>query len=168
MHVRHLASLALAVLALVGVACAAPAPPAHDAAAATVAPASAAPSGRGDGSGMAVIPVVPLGQPFPLQFDHLVRAGDTGVRLRFAELLEDSRCPRGVQCIQAGRVRARLDVMPARGERESVELGSDASASRARAAGLALELLGVEPAREQGDVPRTDDYTLTLRIERQP
>jgi len=165
MNTRHLGPLALAVLALASMACAAPAPPAHDAAGAA---ADAPPSGRGDTAATAVIPVVPLGQPFRLRFDHLVRLGDTGVRLRFAELLEDSRCPRGVQCIQAGRVRARLDVIPTQGELESVALGSDPGATRASVAGLALELTAVEPPREQGTVPRPDDYALLLRAERQP
>ena len=117
MAAPHVAALAL--LALAPLACAAPAPPPpHDVPSETASTAvDATPDGRG-GAATTVIPVVPLGAPFRLSFDHLVRIGKSGVRLRFAELLEDSRCPRGVQCIQAGRVRARLQVIPTQGELE--------------------------------------------------
>ncbi|HEV8629553.1 MAG TPA: hypothetical protein VGV61_04485 [Thermoanaerobaculia bacterium] len=115
------------------------------------------------GGATPVIPSVLLGEPFRLAYDRLVRVADTGVSLRFAELLEDSRCPPGVQCIQAGHLRVRLELSPPTGAVESLELSTDADRNRGSAAGLTLELQDAEPApaivkRAQ----RPDHYTLTL------
>jgi hypothetical protein len=144
------------------------APPATDAA---TTDEDVAPSGRGGGiageaagGNNAVIPVVPLGQAFQLPYDHLVRVGDTGVRLRFDAVLEDSRCPRGVACVWAGRARVHVALMPREGDAESVELGTEGGQESATAAGLVLELRGIEPPRTAGQAERTppERYALTL------
>jgi hypothetical protein len=136
-------------------------------AAATDAAAHVAPTGHGPTSATAVIPVVPLGQPFQLAFDHLVRAGDTGVRLRFGKLLEDSRCPRGATCVWAGRVRVEVALAPRQGEATTVELSTEGNGAAATAAGLTLELHGVEPLRSAGAMrPPPEAYVLTLVVRR--
>ncbi len=38
------------------------------------------------------------------------RFGDTAVEARFVEVLEDSRCPEGVDCFWAGNARIRIEV----------------------------------------------------------
>src|SRR6476469_460473 len=38
------------------------------------------------------------------------RAARGAVRIRFVEMIEDSRCPRNVQCIQAGNASVRVRV----------------------------------------------------------
>jgi hypothetical protein len=171
----HLALL-LATLSLA--ACAAQAPPTSgrdtvDPEAKSATPASddatagedVAPDGRGGGtSANPVIPAVPLGQPFRLPYDHLVRVGDTGVRLRFEAVLEDSRCPRDVACVWAGRARVRVALMPREGSTETLELGTESGRETAAAAGLQLVLQGIEPLRTAGGADRTpaEQYALTL------
>src|SRR5262245_22413911 len=59
--------------------------------------------------------VVPYDQPFLLDYDDEVEVEHSAARARFAELIEDSRCPVGVQCIQAGRARVRLEVLRGNG-----------------------------------------------------
>src|SRR5687768_9470891 len=54
--------------------------------------------------------VVRYDQPFRLAYGNTIRVEHTRTRAHFAELIEDSRCPLDVQCIQAGRARVRLSV----------------------------------------------------------
>ena len=136
--------------------------PSHPPAASATADAS--PNGRGGPAATVVIPVVPFDRPFRLAFDHVVRVGDSGVRLRFAKLAEDSRCPLRVTCVLAGRVRAELQIGPAEGDAQTIELGTDADRTTATVAGLRLELQGVEPGPHAAGEPQAPvgDYTLTL------
>jgi hypothetical protein len=101
-------------------------------------------------------------EPFTLAFGERARIGGGSVRVRFVKLIEDSRCPNGVQCIQAGRARVRLEVV--RGSRApmSVELGTDPEASVASGGGVTWELQAVAPYPEAGRERRTGDYVITL------
>ncbi|MDT0630372.1 hypothetical protein RQM47_04450 [Rubrivirga sp. S365] len=79
------------------------------------------------------------------------RAEREGETVAFEALVEDSRCPEGVQCIWAGRVQVRLTVggepvvltLPAReeGEQEAVERG-----------GVRVALVGLEGGAEAPEV----------------
>lgn len=65
-----------------------------------------------------------------------------GVRVRFLEVTEDSRCPRGVNCIQAGTAKIRVRV--AKGSRaDTIEL--DTNAAGTPFAGYRFKLTGLSP-----------------------
>ena len=115
-------------------------------------------SSRGSGS----VRVVRYDEPFSLAFGKRVRLAGGNTRARFAAVIEDSRCPTGVQCIQAGRARVRLEVT--RGSRApvSIELGTDPEASTASAGGVTWELQAVAPYPEAGHERRNASYVLTL------
>ena len=106
--------------------------------------------------------VVRYDEPFSLAFGKRVRLAGGNTRARFTAVVEDSRCPAGVQCIQAGRARVRLEV--ARGSRPpvSIELGTDPEASTASAGGVTWELQVVAPYPEAGRERRNADDGLTL------
>jgi hypothetical protein len=105
--------------------------------------------------------VVAYDQPFRLAFGRSARLEHTPTRVRFAELLEDSRCPSGVQCIQAGRVRVRLEVSRGRERPVAVEVSTDPDGFRS-GGGATWELAGAEPARRAGDAVEPEDYVITL------
>jgi len=117
---------------------------------------------RDDSSRGGTVRVVRYDVPFSLAYGQRVRLEGGNTRARFAALVEDSRCPTGVQCIQAGRARVRLEV--ARGSRApaAVELGTDPEASLASAGGVTWELQAVSPYPAAGHERRTRDYVLTL------
>lgn len=94
------------------------------------------------------------------QSDGLVRAGigetaalPNGAKLTPLKVLEDSRCPAGVQCVWAGQVR--LAVAIERGGRETVELTSNKPAA---AAGGMLELTEVVPGKRKDAPVYPEDY----------
>jgi hypothetical protein len=84
-----------------------------------------------------------------------------GLRVTPLAVLEDSRCPTGVQCIQAGtvRLRARIDASEA-----LLTLGE----AHPVAGGAALTLSNVKPERAQGDAVRPDDYRFIFASTRRP
>jgi hypothetical protein len=53
---------------------------------------------------------VSLGQSVNLALGHEVVITGEPLRIRFAEVLDDSRCPTGATCIWQGQVSARLDI----------------------------------------------------------
>ena len=72
-------------------------------------------------------------------------------------VVEDSRCPAGVQCIQAGTVRIRVRL----GASEAVlTLGRPHSID----AQLALTLTGVAPERREGDGVTPGEYRFTFAL----
>jgi hypothetical protein len=105
--------------------------------------------------------VVRYDEPFALAFGRRVRVERSDTRARFVALVEDSRCPTGVQCIQAGRARVRLEVT--RGSSTvGIELGTDGEASFASAGGVTWELQAVAPYPAAGRAHRPSSYVLTL------
>ena len=67
------------------------------------------PSGQPDA--VAQTPVqATLGEPFKLVLHQAAVFASEGLELRFEEVLEDSRCPPGMVCVWAGRVRVRVSL----------------------------------------------------------
>ena len=86
--------LALAVLPFVAAGCATAQAPAEDA------PPNPPQGGR--------VASVDAGEPFRLALGATHREDDHTVR--FVEIVEDSRCPEGVECVWAGRAQIRVEV----------------------------------------------------------
>lgn len=108
------------------------------------------------------LPVVRYDAPFPLAFGHSAKVEHGSTRVRFVAVPEDSRCPTGVQCVQAGRARVRLEVTSGRTAPVWIELGTNPEASLASAGGVTWELQAVEPYPAAGRERRPADYALTL------
>ena len=87
------------------------------------------------------------------------QAGDFGlVIVRPLQVIEDSRCPAGVQCIWAGQVRVRAEIQPpAGGHERTLVLGEEQSI-----AGGQLLLREVRPAPASGQPIDPDAYRLVL------
>lgn len=77
------------------------------------------------------------------------------------QVVEDSRCPAGVSCIQAGTVR--LSVRIDGGNPLELQLGQPATA-----AGGNLTLVEVSPGRRKDSKLYSDEYRFGFRFTRQP
>jgi hypothetical protein len=108
--------------------------------------------------------VVSYDEPFRLAYSHEVRVRRTKTRARYAELLEDSRCPDGVVCVWAGRARVRLVVRRGNGAPVSIELSTEPEKNLRSAGGVTWELREVEPGPVAGRERRPQDTTLTLVV----
>lgn len=90
------------------------------------------------------------------------------LRVAFAELVEDSRCPASVACAWEGNAAIRLDVATGSGT-ESVRLntaGGTAFPREASAAGYTFALVELEPQRQTADPVPVQQYRATIRVTR--
>ena len=88
-----------------------------------------------------------------------------GLTVRFTQVLEDSRCPMGVQCIRAGEAKIHLELRTASGQSDDVVLSTDRTRQRYASLGAYdVRLVSLDPPRRT-DVahPR---YVATLRVSR--
>lgn len=81
-----------------------------------------------------------------------------GLVVRPLSLLEDSRCPTGVQCVWAGRLVVRVEV---RGSNGSEQLDLELGRSKPVAGGE-LKLVSATPARSEAVPTRPGDYRFTF------
>jgi len=51
-----------------------------------------------------------LGEEFSLQSGQIARITDENLKIEFVEIVEDSRCPKGVTCVWAGQVVAKVRI----------------------------------------------------------
>lgn len=85
-----------------------------------------------------------------------------GVTVIVRELLEDSRCPLDVQCIQAGTVRVRADVISGMGTSTmSLTLGGPITTEAEE-----VTLVSVLPAPYAGVSIKPDEYEFTFEIKK--
>lgn len=108
--------------------------------------------------------VVQPDQLIHLRLGERIEVAGTGWTLRFAQVLEDSRCPTDAQCIWAGRVVVRLlgEHQDGRVAALTLTLGPGGE-STGLIGDLPIEAGAIEPLRSVGSPPATD-YTLRLRV----
>jgi hypothetical protein len=110
-----------------------------------------------------------LGVPFDLDYGGTATVSPT-LSVNFFRLLEDSRCPAGVDCITAGKVTVQLRADVTGAGRRTLDLTLDpAKPELAKAAweGYAFELQEVDPYPQGGESYEPTDYRLRLLIDRQ-
>lgn len=103
-------------------------------------------------------PDVALGQEFTLAVGEAVGVDDDALPVGFERVVEDSRCPSDVVCIQAGRVVVQLTA--GRGDPQ-LEPGQAADAD-----GRRVRLLRVEPYPSSAAPIEPSRYRATLVVER--
>lgn len=104
-----------------------------------------------------------------LSFGSAVEVNDD-LRISFAQLVEDSRCPASVVCVWQGNGAARLDITTRRGA-QSVTLntaGSSDMPSEATALGYTFKLVELDPQRQTPDPVPPQQYRATIRVTRVP
>lgn len=92
------------------------------------------------------------------------------VRVSFAAVVEDSRCPASVVCAWAGNGGIRLDITTSGGV-QSVKLntvGGNGFPREASVAGYTFTLMELNPQRQTPDPIPTSQYRATIRVTRNP
>lgn len=113
---------------------------------------------------------VPLDRPFALHVGQAARFANSDLELAFRRVASDSRCPLGVQCIQAGDATLTLEGRIQRGQSEAFEVrlpggagSADSTASRPYD-GYRIFVLALEPTPVAGSPADTTAYVATLRV----
>jgi hypothetical protein len=103
---------------------------------------------------------VAYGDSFHLQHGELALIGAES-RVTFRRIAEESRCPAGVDCIQAGNAAAVFGVEGPAGT-ATLTLNTNREPRRAAAAGLTLTLVELGPLPANGAAVDTAAYEATL------
>lgn len=91
-----------------------------------------------------------------------VEAGG-GVLVRFVEVLEDSRCPKGVDCVWAGNAKIRLTVR-AGDECATLQLNSALAPREAEWNGKSFSLVNLAPYPASGVEIEPSEYIATISV----
>ena len=106
-------------------------------AASTTTPTTTAPT-----TTTAKVRTVALGEAFSVKVGESVSVAGAGVSVTFTALVSDSRCPRGVQCIQAGNAVISVAVARPGASPVTLTLNTDGPKS-ARSGNRSVELIGI-------------------------
>lgn len=107
-----------------------------------------------------------LGTPFELGFDKTASLADVGLELRFAKVLEDSRCPAGMVCVWAGRVRLLLQVKMAGSEAGEVTLSTldQVDGKLPTLGSYAFRLISVQPVGKASPEQEPSAYVAKIEV----
>lgn len=106
-------------------------------AASTTTPTTTAPT-----TTTAKVRTVALGEAFSIKVGESVSVAGAGVSVTFTALVSDSRCPRGVQCIQAGNAVISVAVARPGASPVTLTLNTDGPKS-ARSGNRSVELISI-------------------------
>jgi hypothetical protein len=95
-------------------------------------------------------------------------AFDDGLQVGFDQVISDSRCPRGAQCIVAGDATVRVWLAKAPAERENRELKTTPGAAQTTYGAYTIALVTLTPSPEVGGTIRPTDYAATLTVSHSP
>jgi hypothetical protein len=105
-----------------------------------------------------------MGQDFTIKISEEKEVGE-GLRLKFTEVVEDSRCPEGVDCIWAGRAIVRIEII--RDDDRHIfdlELGEEKNVAEFEEIRIVVKELLPYP---KADVPiKQEEYSVKLQLER--
>jgi hypothetical protein len=111
---------------------------------------------------------VRLNQNFVLRVGQEVSVADQKLNVKFVSVPEDSRCPKGVNCIWAGNVRVQLQVTKAKSKPVKVELSLNPrdfpDGEAADCGNYRIKLVKVDPYPVADQQLKPGDYTATLSI----
>ena len=115
-------------------------------------------------------------EPKPAQFEQAFTLapgaeavfGAESLQVGFDQVLADSRCPRGAQCIVAGDATVRVWLAKSPRGRENRELKTTPAGSQGVYDAYKIALVTVAPSPEVGSTIRPTDYAVTLTVSRLP
>ncbi len=105
-----------------------------------------------------------LGDTIHLGPGEIAEVGPEGLRILFEEVLDDSRCPRGVTCVWAGDATVHLGLALRESVWTPAELHTDEEPKEWAHGGHVVELVRLEPHPVDGSSIRAEEYVAVLRV----
>lgn len=94
------------------------------------------------------------------------KASRSRINVKFVSLIEDSRCPEGVNCIHAGNARIKVTVSKAGGKPITFEMNTNLGEKGNVYAGYAIYLTDLKPVPKTNVRLSRNAYTATFSISR--
>ena len=109
-----------------------------------------------------------LNEPFALPAGESVFVADTGLRLTFTNVVEDSRCPTDVACVWTGRAVVEMEVQSGTESPQTITFDTNPAPTELRdtitVAGYAIHLQSLDPYPKTPDPIPLADYVATLIV----
>lgn len=105
-----------------------------------------------------------LGQEFTFKVGEQVVISEAGLKISFASVEEDSRCPKGVDCIWAGNGKIIVNVKKGGAKAIGTQLNTNVGAKQARLYAYDIKLVGLNPYPQKDVKIKPDDYGATLIV----
>jgi hypothetical protein len=113
---------------------------------------------------------VSLRQEFTLKLGQTVRVKGESLRVKFASVVEDSRCPKGEQCVRQGSAKISLEVASGEDKPVALELttepGAQEEAAGAAHLGYSVTLVALDPYPTANRQAAPEDYRATLVVDK--
>ena len=103
---------------------------------------------------------------FALRYGNQKTIARGELRIRFVTVMEDSRCPVGVNCVWAGNAKIQVRVSDRRGHSKMIELNTNGEPRAAQFGRYAINLVNLTPQPRQNSKPAPSRYTAMFSIQR--
>jgi hypothetical protein len=90
----------------------------------------------------------------------------SGLRLRFLDVMEDSRCPKGANCIWAGNAKIKVQINKSGGQPKIFELNTGMEKQSVIVDGYEVKLAELTPYPKADSQPKKPGYTAVFEITR--
>jgi hypothetical protein len=107
-----------------------------------------------------------LDQEFEIRIGERVSIKKEGLTVSFTRVAEDSRCPKGVQCIWAGNGKILLQVSKARRRAATMSLNTGLDPRQEDYRGYEVKLVNLNPYPKEGVSIKRKEYVATLIVSR--
>ena len=107
---------------------------------------------------------VKLGEEFKLGISKSAAVKGEGLGIEFVSVVEDSRCPQGVDCIWAGNAKVRLRLKRGRGAAAEIELNTNTEPQRSAAHGYEVRLTSLSPYPKANEPVDKKSYVASLEV----
>jgi hypothetical protein len=106
-----------------------------------------------------------LNETFELMPGQTMACEGSDLQLTFVEVKDDSRCPKGVDCIRAGEAHVIVKVTGASTEEVTLEIGAGQQTNPSQFTNsYQIQATALEPYPEDGKKTEPADYRLSLRV----
>jgi hypothetical protein len=104
-------------------------------------------------------------QRVAVKINHESAVRRTGLKIKFIDLVEDSRCPKDVECVWAGNAKIKVRVSK-NGRSKVIELNSNSKTADNTFAGYELTLTKLTPERHSNVKINGKEYVAEIKVER--
>lgn len=118
----------------------------------------------GTGYGVGFQKRVHVQREFNLRLGSVAIVKEAGLTVTFAEMVEDSRCPEGVNCIWAGNGKIKITLKKGSHKSMSFELNTMTEPKSFAYQGYEVTLVKLDPYPKHDMPTRKRDYAATLKV----
>jgi hypothetical protein len=108
----------------------------------------------------------PVRQQQKIQVKKQKKFSSSKLNVKFVEMIEDSRCPKDVDCVWSGNARIKIEVKRDGSAAQIIELNTNINDKSARYDGLLIELISLTPEPANNIRINKNGYVATIAVSR--